>query len=90
MQCFPTCLVGSDVSTVAKVIHSKPSFTKITLEGFEDLEPSITKIIQGMYVFREIQSSPLRKCIILIFDNGVVYRALIQCCHLLSQPGRSD
>lgn len=49
------CFAGPDITTVTRVIQSKPSFTKMTIEGFEDegFEPSISKItrgIQGMYV----------------------------------------
>lgn len=49
-----TCFAGPGVTTVTRVIQSKPSFTKMTIEGVEDFEPSITKItrvVQGMYVF---------------------------------------
>lgn len=51
------CFAGPDITTVTRVIQSKPSFTKMTIEGFEgkDFEQSIsqvTRVIQGIYVFR--------------------------------------
>uniref|UniRef100_H3DFR9 Periostin n=1 Tax=Tetraodon nigroviridis TaxID=99883 RepID=H3DFR9_TETNG len=41
---------GANITTLTRVIQSKPSFTKMTIEGIDDFQPSITKIakvVQG-------------------------------------------